>query len=116
MNMTEQKVNELPLPADPDYLIWLRKEDFQLETTVPVQTDTLVWTRPAKYGSPKCSTNGQIIIEIVKDGDTFGMNIRASTPKYWTSLAMYDISEADLVKFGRQYEHRMVDAWRELSA
>jgi len=113
---TETKVNELPLPEDAPYLVWLRKEEFALETTVPVESDVLVWVRKTKYGSPKCSTNGEIMIEVVKDGDTFGMNIRASTPKFWANVGIYGIDEATFVKFGRQYEHRMVDAWRELSA
>ncbi len=116
MSTEVEKVSELPLPEDPAYLVWLRKEGFELETTVPYETDTVVWTRPAKYGSPKCSTNGQIKIEITKEGDLFSMSVRASTPKYWGTASIYGFGEEELVRLGRQYEHRVVDAWRELSA
>ena len=112
----EQKVSELPLPPEPEYLQWLKKEGFQLETSVPMETDTLVWIRKSKYGSPRCSTNGDVMIEVTKQGDLFSIGIRASTPKYWGNVGIYAFDEAQLVKLGRQYEHRVVDAWRELSA
>lgn len=114
--MTNETVSELPIPADPEYLVWLRKEDYKLETTVPLESDATVWVRPAKYGSPKCSTNGAIMIEITKSGELFSMSIRASTPKYWGAAAIYGFEAAALVKQGRQFEHRIVDAWREMSA
>lgn len=113
---TENKVSELPMPPEPEYLVWLKKEEFKLETSVPMESDTLVWTRKAKYGSPQCSTNGAIMIEIVKEGDLFSIGVRASTPKYWANAMIYGFDEATLVKLGRQYEHRVVDAWREMSA
>lgn len=112
----DEKVSELPLPADPAYLQWLKKEGFELETTVPTETDTLVWIRKSKYGAPKCSTNGEVLIEVTKSGDLFSIGVRASTPKYWGTAQIYGFDEAHLVKFGRQNEHRVVDAWRELSA
>lgn len=116
IEMSEEKVSELPLPAEPEYLLWLKKEGFELETSVPMESDTLVWVRPAKYGSPKCSTNGAVIIELTKSGDLFSIGVRASTPKYWGNAMIYGFDEAQLIKLGRQYEHRVVDAWRELSA
>lgn len=113
---TEEKVSVLPLPEDPAYLQWLKKEGFELETTVPMESDSIVWVRKSKYGAPRCSTNGEVIIEVVKTGDLFSMGVRASTPKYWGTAQIYGFDEAQLVKLGRQYEHRVVDAWRELSA
>jgi hypothetical protein len=114
--MSTEKVNELPLPADAPYLVWLKKEEFQLETSCPLESDSVVWVRKSKYGSPQCSTNGAPMIEITKEGDLFSMSVRASTPKYWGHATIYGFDEAQLVKLGRQYEHRVIDAWRELSA
>ena len=112
----EEKVSELPLPEESAYLVWLKKEGFELETTVPFETDTVVWSRKSRYSTPKCSTNGDIVIEVSKSGDLFSMGVRASTANYWANAAIYNFDEANLVRLGRQYEHRVVDAWRELGA
>lgn len=98
------------------YIEWLNKEGFELETTVPCESDTVCWVRKTKYSGPRCSVNGQVSIVVTKVGDTFGMHVRASTPNYWAGAEVYNLSEDYLVNRGRQIEHRLVDAWRELSA
>lgn len=100
----------------PAYIQWLNKEDFELETTAPYETDTVTWVRKSKYGAPKCTTNGDLMIAVTRVGDSFSMSLRASTNNYWGNTEIYDISEEFLVSRGRQLEHRLVDAWRELSA
>lgn len=109
---SEKEVDVIEAP----YLVWLKKEGFNLESNVPMESDSLVWTRESKYGAPKCSTNGKVLIEIVKEGSLFSMAVRASTPKYWGNAMIYGFDEDQLVRLGRQYEHRVVDAWREMSA
>ncbi|WEM34381.1 hypothetical protein [Xanthomonas phage X1] len=113
---TEEKVSVLPLPEDPAYLQWLRKEGFELESTVPMESDSIVWVRKTKYGVPRCLMNGVVLVEIVKTGDQFSMGVRASAKNYWGAASIYGIDEENLVRLGRQYEQRVVDAWRELSA
>lgn len=97
-----------------DYLQWLQKEEFKLENNSPYESDTVVWIRKTKYSTPKCSTNGDIMIAVTKVGSSFTMSVRASTPNYWSNVEVYDISEEYLIARGRQIEHRLVDAWREL--
>ncbi|USV41086.1 hypothetical protein [Xanthomonas phage BUDD] len=113
--MSEETVSVLPLPEEPAYLQWLKKEGFELESTIPLESDSIVWVRKTKYGTPRCAVNGVVIIEVVKTGDLFSMGVRASTKTYWATSQIYGFDEEKLVKYGRQYETRVVDAWRELS-
>lgn len=106
------KAVETPEPSK--YIQWLNKEEFQLETTVPFESDSVSWSRKTRYGTPRCETNGDIMIVVTKVGDRFSMGVRASTKNYWANVEVYDIDEDYLVARGRQMEHRLVDAWREL--
>lgn len=100
----------------PKYLEWLNKEGFVIETTLPYESDVVCWSRKTRYGAPKCTTNGDLMIVITKHADTFSMSLRASTVNYWGNTEIYNISEDFLIARGRQLEHRLVDAWREMSA
>lgn len=97
-----------------DYLQWLQKEEFKLENNAPYESDTVVWIRKTKYATPKCALNGDIMIAVTKVGDNFSMSVRAATKDYWANVEAYDLTEETLIKKGRQIEHRLVDAWREL--
>lgn len=111
--MSKQETAEVEVAK---YIQWLNKEGYQLETSVPYETDTVSWTRKSRYGAPRCTTNGDLIVTVSKIGDTFSMSIRASTMNYWGSTEIYNLSEDFLIQRGRQLEHRLVDAWREISA
>ena len=110
--------NEQAVPQEdtPKYLQWLNKEGYELETTFPFDGDSVSWTRKTRFGGPKCTTNKDLFIVVTKIGEVFTMSIRASTLNYWGSCEIYNIAEDFLVARGRQLEHRLVDAWRELSA
>lgn len=112
--MVEQA--QTPPQETAPYIEWLNKEGYQIETSVPMETDVVTWSRKSKYGAPKCTTNGDLFVFVSKHGDTFSMHLRASTPNYWGSTEIYNIDEKFLIARGRQLEHRLVDAWRELSA
>ena len=100
-----------------NYLEWLKKEGYELESTVPVENVNTQWSRPSKYGSPKCHVNNAPVqVVVTKVDDKFVMSLRASTQNFWTNLEVYDISEEFLVKRGRAIEHRLVAAWMELSS
>lgn len=113
--MSEKEKAVAPVEVE-KYIQWLNKDGYQLETSVPFESDEVTWSRKSLYGAPKCTTNGDLIVSITKVGNTFTMSLRASTPNFWGSVEVYDISEAYLTSRGRQIEHRLVDAWRELSA
>lgn len=114
--MSTEKAAVTEEQAVPAYVQWLNKEGYKLETSVPFEGDTVSWTRPTKYGTIRCTTNGVIQIVVSKVGETFSMSVRGSTPNYWGANEIYNISEDFLVGRGRQLEHRLVDAWREMSA
>jgi hypothetical protein len=100
------------------YQEWFAKNGFELESTIPVAGDHLTWSRPTKYGAPKCTVNKapvRVYVSRVDDGK-FVMAVRAATENYWGNLEVYDISEDYLTKRGQAIEHRLVAAWMELSA
>lgn len=100
-----------------NYLEWLKKEKYELETTVPVEDLNPSWSRKSVYGAPKCSVNNEPVdIVVTKVDDKFVMSVRASAGNYWANLEAYDISEEFLVKRGRAIEHRLVSAWMELAS
>lgn len=100
----------------PKHVQWLNKEGYQLDTSLPFESGTVSWSRKTRYGAPRCTTNGELIVTVTKIGETFAMSVRASTLNYWGSVEVYDLTEDYLVARGRQIKHRIVDAWRELSA
>ena len=98
-----------------NYLEWLKKQKFELETTHPYADSTVVWVREVSYGAPACKVNGKLKVYITKVADDcFSMNVRGKGNNFWTAIDAYDITEADLVSKGRAIEHRLVAAWMEM--
>lgn len=99
------------------YLEWLKKEGFELESNTVVENVNPQWSRPSKYGAPKCATNNAPIrIVVTKVDDKFVMSLVAATSDFWSNHEVYDISESFLVKRGRAIEHRLVAAWMEIAS
>lgn len=97
------------------YLDWLAKENFQPETTIPM-TGGSSFSRPTRIGHPKCKENGVLQVNVTRlDGEEdFTMNVTGKARNYWTTISAYQIPEAELVKEGRNIEHRLVSAWMEM--
>lgn len=97
------------------YLEWLAKENFAPETTIPMTGGTS-FSRPCRLGHPKCRESGALMVNVIRlDGeDEFTMNVTGKARNYWTTISAYQIPEAELVKEGRNIEHRLVSAWMEM--
>lgn len=93
---------------------YLKKEGYVLETTVPFETDAVTWTKPTRYGTVRCKTNGVPLVTITRYGQKFSISIQGESKDYWASPTIYDLSEELLIKNGRELEMRITDAWREL--
>lgn len=100
-----------------EYVTFLEKEGYSLETTVPFESDTISQTKKARYGGLKCQVNGVPDIVVTKTGDDrFSIGLVCTNGKYWCNPVIYDLTESYLIKYGRELEMRIMDAWRELAA
>lgn len=96
-----------------NYIDWIAKEGYQLREVSGQE----VWSRPTKYGHPKCKDKGHLDVVLEKFADgSFGVSIEGRGRILSTNISAFDITEADLVKHGRSIEHRLVSAWMEMVA
>lgn len=99
---------------------WLAREGYE-QVTSPLFGDAVLihpeWSRLSKYGTVKCKENGKISVRVQEFPDgTYAMRVEGKTEHNWVGINATEVSAERLVSHGRQLEHRLVDAWREMAS
>lgn len=98
---------------------WLAREGYE-PAVAPAGGVALInptWSRLSKYGTVRCKDAGKVSVHVEEHPDgTYAMRLEGKTDHNWVGINATEISAERLVSHGRQLEHRLVDAWREMAS
>lgn len=124
MTIAAPPIETTKLPAPPK-ITWeqhLINQGYQKNATPDILTGREFWQRRTRFSAPPCKVNGKQSINVYverREGENphvrFEMEVIGSNGRFWSTITAAVESEDLLIKSSGEIEHRLMDAWREMS-